>query len=104
MEKYEFPEQPPRPARSRMQLLDLLSILMLIPAAFLGGYFLIIFINPTLPINPLPPNPVDPFAPPTATITPIQLEPTWTPTIVNVTLTPTLLPTITLQPSPTLFS
>ena len=87
-----------------MQLLDLLSILMLITAAFLGGYFLIIFINPNLPINPLPPNPVDPFAPPTATITPIQLEPTWTPTIVNVTLTPTLLPTITLQPSPTLFS
>jgi hypothetical protein len=48
---------------------------------------------------------VDPNAPPTVTITPIQLDATWTvaPTEV-VTETPTLLPTYTLEPSSTPFS
>lgn len=101
MDNYELPDESAQPRKPRVELWDILSILVLIATACMGAYFLIIFINPNLPLNPLPPNPFDPNASPTATITPIQLEPTWTPTIVNLTETPTLLPTITLQPSAT---
>jgi hypothetical protein len=104
MGNYESLDQKARPTSARLEVWDMLSFLALLAAAGLVGYFLIIFISPNLPINPLPPNPVNPNAPPTLTITPIQLEATWTPTPVNITVTPTLLPTITLQPSPTLFS
>jgi hypothetical protein len=52
-------------------------------------------------MNPLQPRLPTAFVVPSATITPIQLEATWTPTFVNVTDTATLAPTITLQPSNT---
>lgn len=80
------------------------SILALATAVCLAGYFIILFFNPRLSINPLPPNRANPYAPPTFTITPIKLEATWTATVVNITITPTLLPTFTLQASPTGFS
>ncbi|MBI4927515.1 MAG: hypothetical protein HY835_07105 [Anaerolineae bacterium] len=104
MDKFDFNEAPaPKPA-SRLELWDMLSILMLLLTLCIGAYFIMIFVSPNSRFNPFPPNPVDPNAPPTPTITPLGLVPTWTSTPVNVTQSPTLLPTITLEPSPTFFS
>lgn len=77
---------------------DILSILVLILTACLAGYFIMIFINPASPLNPLRPgqglfsNPL-----PTATTTPIKLGPTWTasPTLA---LTPSNTPRPTFTP------
>jgi len=59
---------------------------------------------PNTPLNPLKPKIPTPFDFPTSTVTPIQMAATWTPTTIIATETATLAPTITLQPSPTLFS
>jgi hypothetical protein len=72
---------------------DILSILVLLITVCLVGYFLMVFQNPDSIINPLKPSLT---LIPTPTITPLQLEPTWTPTAtVYFTPTATLLPTIT---------
>ncbi|HXF84924.1 MAG TPA: hypothetical protein VNK49_05990 [Anaerolineales bacterium] len=88
-------------SRSSLQIWDILSILMLILTACLGGYFLLIFFNPNVSINPFAPG-RGPFAPrtPTFTPTPFQLEPTWTasPTL---EMTPTDTPRPTFTPFPT---
>ena len=90
---------------SRLEFWDILSLLVLLTTALVGVYFVVIYLFPNSPLNPLPPNPFDPNAPPTATITPIQLQPTWTFTAVPPgTETPSLVPTLTLEPSPTPFS
>jgi hypothetical protein len=86
---------------SRLELWDMLSILVLLVTALVGVYFILIYMFPNSAHNPLPANSIDPNAPPTPTITPIQLEPTWTPTLPSGTDTPTLLPTLTLEPSAT---
>jgi len=86
---------------SRLELWDMLSILILLATAMVGVYFVLIYMFPNSALNPLPVNPIDPNAPPTPTITPIQLEPTWTSTIISGTETATLLPTVTLPPSAT---
>jgi hypothetical protein len=89
---------------SRLGLMDLLSLFVLLITACAGIYFVLIYLFPNSALNPLAPNPVDPNAPPTPTITPIQLQPTWTATLFNATETSTLVPTLTLEPSPTLYS
>ena len=104
MDKFDLNDAPARKPAARLELWDMLSILMLLLTLCIGAYFIMIFVTPNSAFNLFPPNPLDLNAPPTATITPIQLGPTWTSTSVNVTETPTLLPTITLQPSPTFFS
>jgi len=72
---------------------DILSIVVLLITVCLVVYFAMIFLNPASPYNPL--RPYQSIVP-TATFTPIQLEPTWTPTAtVYVPPTETLLPTIT---------
>ncbi len=86
---------------SRLELWDMLSILVLLTTAMIGVYFVLIYLFPTSALNPLPANPFDPNALPTPTITPIQLEPTWTLTLISGTETATLLPTQTLEPSVT---
>ncbi|HLA08701.1 MAG TPA: hypothetical protein VJ022_14755 [Anaerolineales bacterium] len=87
---------------SRLELWDMLSILVLMITAVVGLYFVLVYLSPNSPINPFPPNPFDPNATLTPTITPIQLQPTWTltPEILG-TETPTLIPTQTLAPSAT---
>lgn len=101
---YSYQEAPQKSA-SKLELWDMLSIVVLLITLCIGAYFVAIFVAPNSALNPFPPNPVDPFAPPTATITPIQLEATWTATVAAiVTDTPTLLPTFTLEPSATPFS
>jgi hypothetical protein len=107
MSKYDYPDldaEVKKPSSAtRLELWDMLSILVLLITACTGIYFLIIFINPFSSLNPLKPN--NPYALPTATITPIQLEATWTasPTI-EPTITETPRPTFTPLASPTFFS
>src|SRR5258705_2222629 len=76
-------------------------IFVFLITAIVGVYFVMIYLFPNSPLNPLPPNPFNPNATATPTITPIQLQPSWTPTIANLTETSTLLPTLTLEPSAT---
>ena len=105
MDNFDFNDQPVKRPRPRLNPWDMLSILTLLITLCIGGYFGLIFFNPTTPLNPLPPVVVPTrFRFPTATITPIQLGPTWTPTFVTVPVTSTLNPTITLQPTATGFS
>jgi hypothetical protein len=78
-------------AGAPMEMWDMLSILILILTICLAGYFAFIFISPNSQLNVLPPG-GGVFGPqiPTATVTPIQLEATWTPS-----------PTLELTPSDT---
>jgi hypothetical protein len=97
-------EESPKPS-TKLEMWDMLSIIMLILTLCIGAYFVAIFLFPQSAFNPLKPNTVDPNAPPTATITPIQLDATWTVTPSQVvTETQTLVPTYTLEPSATPFS
>jgi hypothetical protein len=101
---FNYDDSPaPKPGR-KLELWDMLSILVLLITACIGVYFVLIYLFPASGLNPLAPKPIDVNAPPTPTITPIQLEPTWTSTLIITTDTPTLIPTLTLEPSPTLFS
>ncbi|MBC7877114.1 MAG: hypothetical protein H7Y59_08100 [Anaerolineales bacterium] len=96
-------EEAPKKSAGKLELWDMLSIVVLLITLCIGAYFVAIFIAPNSALNPFPPS--DPFAPPPATITPIQLEPTWTATpVADTTETPTLFPTFTLEPSATAFS
>lgn len=87
-----------------MQIWDVLTILILILTACLGGYFALIFITPNSPLNPLPPTGRLANTP-THTPAPIKLDPTWTasPTL-ELTPTNTLIPTWTPIPTNTPFS
>ena len=92
---FDFDGTQSQPRGSSMQLWDLLSILMLVITVCLAGYFFLIFINPESSYNILPPGGASGI--PTLTVTPIQLEPTWTasPTLV---LTPSDTPRPTFTP------
>ena len=71
---------------------DILSIVVLLVTICIGVYFVMIFINPISEFNLLKPAEL---RIPTATITPLQMEPTWTPTpTIMATPTASLLPTI----------
>ncbi len=90
----DFEEKPKKKKRS-VDMLDIFSILLLLAAACIGAYFLLLFINPYTALNPLRPNtPTPPILIPSATITPLQLATLWTET-------PTIQPTITETPRPT---
>jgi len=105
MSKYDYDGTPAPKKGAKLEFWDLLSIATLLFTLCIGVYFAAIFILPNSALNPFPPNPVDPNAPPTATITQIQPAATWTATSPpDITETPTLLPTFTLEPSPTSFS
>ena len=91
MSKYDYPDLDAEPKRSnapamRLELWDLLSILVLLVTVCIAAYFVLIFMNPFSQLNPL--KPIDPNAPPTATPTPLQLAATWT-------ASPTIEPTTT---------
>ena len=105
MSNFDFNEKPAgRTSGSKLNPWDLLSILVLLVTVCVIGYFVLVFINPNMPLNPFPPPPT-PFLFPTATITPIQLPATWTATNPpQVTATDTPPPTYTLMPTGTSFS
>jgi len=93
---FNFDAKPSKPRRGGgMQLFDMLSILVLILTCCVGAYFAFIFINPESSYNFLPPGGRG-LQLPTATVTPLQLEATWTasPTI-EVTPSNTPRPTFT---------
>lgn len=107
MSKYDYNYEEPSNSKqsARLEIWDMLSIATLLLTLCMGIYFAAIFVAPQSALNPFKASLVDVNAPPTATITPIQMEATWTATpFAIVTETPTLLPTYTLIPSPTLFS
>jgi hypothetical protein len=92
----------------------LLTILVLLLTLLVLAYYVAIFVNPQLPINPFPPrvwvvsvpreeNAEGAASLPTFTPPP-SLPPTWTPTLTPVPpLTPTRIPTSTpIPPTPTL--
>lgn len=95
---FGFDEPVKRPA-PRLNLWDVLSVLLLLATLAVAAFVVYLFINPTSPMNLLQPHIPTAFVPPTATITPIQMEATWTPTLISGTETPTLAPTITVQPT-----
>jgi len=101
-----FIEEEPEKKSFSIDMLDIFSILLLIAAACLGAYFLLIFINPYTAMNPLPPNtPVPPVIIPSPTNTPLGLDELWTPTpTIQSTITPTSRATFTPIPSVTPFS
>ena len=105
MSNYDLNEQPTRqPGRLRLNPWDILSIVVLLVTACIAGYYVLIFLNPSQPLNPFPP-PTPPFQLPTATITAIQLPATWTPTNPPfMTATDTPPATFTLIPTETSFS
>jgi hypothetical protein len=83
---------------------NLLTIVMVVLTLCSCGYFTIILRNPNSGLNVAPPKTLVP-PPPTATITPLGFEPTWTPTPSLVpTETPTRRPTITPIPSNTAYT
>ena len=107
MSEFNFDEPKPKQKSSgfsmpSLGMWDILSIVVLLITACIGLYFLAIFVNPESSLNLLPPS-SRPGALPTATITPRQLDATWTPTAtVYVSPTATLLPSITPPPTNTL--
>lgn len=104
MERFDFEEEPVERSPSPLSMLDLVTAFVLLITLAIAAFMVYVFINPTSPYNPLHPSIPTPFRFPTATNTPLQMEATWTPTVIVVTESPTLVPTITLQPSPTLLS
>ena len=103
MSKYDYEDSSSTKRGTKLDIWNVLSIITLLFTGCIALYFVAIFIAPDSPLNPL--RAKDLNALPTPTITPIQLDATWTATATTfVTETPTLLPTFTLAPSPTLFS
>jgi len=97
---YEDASAPKRNAR--LEIWDMLSILTLILTFCIGAYYVAVFLFPQSAFNPMKPDLAALSVFPTPTLTPIQLEATWTVTPSQaVTETPTLLPTYTLAPSST---
>jgi hypothetical protein len=94
------------PARNRASAFwSCMTVLTLLAVAAVTCVFLMIFIDPTVALNPFPPPTLPaPASLPTDTPTPviIELPATWTPTI-EPTLPPTEtpVPTDTLPPTPT---
>ena len=105
MSNLDFNEQPaPRQGGPRLNPWDIMSIVVLLVTVCIAGYFVVVFISPNMPLNPFPPLPTT-FKIPTATITPIQLPATWTPTNPPfMTATDTPPPTFTAIPTATSFS
>jgi hypothetical protein len=103
---FDFDGTQNRRSAGPMQIWDILSVLVLILSVCLVGYFAMIFVNPASSLNIMPPggglfgNPA-----PTVTVTPLQLQPTWTPSpTLELTATDTPRPTITPIPTNTSFS
>lgn len=98
MSEFNFDEPEPTPRSSGLSMpsigiWDILSIVVLLLTICLTVYFIMIFVNPESGFNPLKPSRSQL---PTATITPRQLDPTWTPEpTIAISPAATLLPTIT---------
>ena len=95
-DEFNFDGEQSRPRGAAMQMWDMLSILVLVLTACVGAYFVFVFLNPTSSYNILPPGGRGPQIP-TVTVTPQQLQATWTPSPTLV-LTPSNTPRPTFTP------
>ena len=93
---FNFDGEQSRPQGAPMQMWDILSIVVLLLTACAGAYFVFVFLNPTSSFNILPPGGRGPQVP-TLTVTPQQLQATWTPSPTLV-LTPSNTPRPTFTP------
>ncbi len=100
-EKFDFEEQPKKRTGPQLNIWDMLTALTVLATLAIAVFFGYLLLNPATPLNPLRPHLPTPFLFPTPTVTPLQLDATWTPTFVNATDTATLAPTITVEPSDT---
>jgi hypothetical protein len=101
MDKFDFEEETVESPPRRLSILDLFTCLVVLATLAIGAFLVYVFINPKTPLNPLYPKVPTAFLLPTSTLTPVQMQPTWTATLVLATESPTLVPTFTLQPSMT---
>lgn len=100
----DFDTPPAQPAPA-IQVWDILTIAVLLVTLCIGAYFLMIFMNPNIALNPFSPNRVAARLVPTPTITPIAMPATWTPSATPyIPPTDTPLPTFTSIFTPTPFS
>jgi hypothetical protein len=93
---FNFDGKPSRQRNAPMQMWDMLSILVLFLTACIGAYFVFVYINPTSAYNLLPPGGRGSGLP-SATVTPIGLAATWTPSP-TLELTPSNTPRPTFTP------
>jgi hypothetical protein len=96
------PERKPRAKVNASAVFwNLMTVVMLLSTICLALYFVTIYKNPASPLNPFQPQALPTvYATITPTITPIQLEPTWTATVtLEPTATRTTAPTWTLLPA-----
>jgi hypothetical protein len=93
---FNFDGKPSRPQGAPMQMWDMLSILVLILTACVGAYFVFVYLNPASSFNILPPGGRGSQLP-TATVTPLGLAATWTPSP-TLELTPSNTPRPTFTP------
>ena len=98
------PQAPKKPRDTKRILWNVLTLLVLLLTLCACCYFVAIFANPNLPLNPFPPEePVTILVLPTATWTPLSLGATWTPSVTpppveQPTLRPTFTPIFTNTP------
>ena len=79
---------------------NFLTVLVLAGILGLVSAFAIIFVNPTTPMNPFPPQQLpDNLAQPTKPSIVLALPPTWTTTPLPPTFTPTITPSFTASPT-----
>jgi hypothetical protein len=103
MDSYKFDDLPPEKASRPGLVWNILTGVVVLMTVCMGVYFLVLLVNPYLPINPLaPPAPTKAFETLTPTLAPLTLPPTWTPTVTaEPTATRERPPTFTPFPSPT---
>jgi hypothetical protein len=98
----DFDQPPERSLLPSLQKWDILSILVLVVTACIGLYFLLVFLIPNTPLNPLSPENAARSYTATPSATPRILEPTWTPSATPyIPPTNTALPTYTPVFTPT---
>lgn len=108
--KFDFDYNPQaeqsKPASPKLEIWDILSVLVLLMTCGIVVYVGMIFFNPASSMNPLPPPiVVNAYQSPTPTITPLGLGATWTPPPTPMqSPSATLASTFTPIPSATLFS
>lgn len=82
----------------KLQLLDIVTIIVLLITLCIGIVFITIFVNPGVAWNPF--KPIEYVYPPTQT--PIEMSPTWTPQpTIEPTTTNTPIPSLTIAPTNT---
>lgn len=99
---FDRPRAKPAPA---LQVWDILSVGVLLVTACIGLYYLLVFINPNIAVNPFSPQRLQARLVPTPTITPLAMPATWTPSATPyIPPTDTPRPTFTPVFTPTTFS